>query len=135
VLRAIAKNPADRFPTGAALENALRHWDSPVPSRTGQMATVARQRQAAMPPRTRAAAPRRAGPAAPVRRRKPPPPPPAARRDEVGCATWLIGSALLFGVIGFLVLAFQFGPELFGGATTDDDPTPTAVVTQPAAID
>ena len=130
VLRSIAKNPADRYPTGAALETALRHWDSSPPTHTQVIATepATQVRRETVPPRSRPTGPRRPPPSAvPPRRR--PPPPDQARRDEVGCATWLIGSALLFGVIGFLVLAFQFGPGLFGNdassPTAIPDPTPT----------
>src|SRR5690606_23501426 len=32
VLRALAKNPAERYPSGAALSTALRHWDMPPPA-------------------------------------------------------------------------------------------------------
>lgn len=137
VLRAIAKNPADRFPTGAALETALRHWDDRTPAHTGTIAYAPRPRQATQPPRTRPQASRRPPPP-PQRRqaRQQPPPPPVARRDEVGCLTWLIGAVLIVGVIGFLLLAFQFGPELFGSATDTQDqgvePTPT---TQSAVVE
>lgn len=135
ILRAIAKNPADRFPTGAALETALRHWDDRSPVRTETVAYAPQPRQAAQPTRTRSNTDRRPPPQTQRRRparQYPPPPPPAARRDEVGCITWLIGAALIVGVIGFLVLAFQFGPELFGSANDtqnqDIEPTPTEQV-------
>jgi eukaryotic-like serine/threonine-protein kinase len=134
VLRSVAKNPSERYPTGAALETALRHWDSPPPAHTQAMASApaTRARQETMPPRRRNAGPRRPPPAAvPPRRR--PPPPVQARRDEVGCATWLIGSALLLGVIGFLVLAFQFGPGLFGDDASSSTPVPGPTPTEEVA--
>jgi len=131
ILKSIAKNPADRFPTGAALETALRHWDDRSPARTESIAYASTARQAAQPARNRSNTSRRQPPP-PQRRRPPrqqPPAPPAARQDEVGCITWLIGVALIVGVIGFLMLAFQFGPELFGAGTDTQDqaiePTPT----------
>jgi serine/threonine-protein kinase len=45
-----------------------------------------------------------------------------ANRDDLGCVTWLIGSAILLGIVGIVVLAFQLGPGAFSAAT---DPTPT----------
>jgi eukaryotic-like serine/threonine-protein kinase len=134
VLRSIAKNPADRYPTGAALETALRHWDSPPPIHTQVMTPgpAPQVRRETVPPTGRPTGTRRPPPsAAPPRRR--PPPPVEARRDEVGCATWLIGSALLFGVIGFLVLAFQFGPALFGDEASSPTPTLEPAPTEEAA--
>lgn len=133
VLRAIAKNPAERYPTGAALEAALRHWDNPPLVQQSHPAPVpaSSPRRPHRPPPRRAGPTRRAPAAAPPRRRPPPPPPQS--RDEVGCATWIIGSALLFGVIGFLVLAFQFGPGLFGDETNEATATPEPTPTEQAA--
>lgn len=137
VLRAIAKNPSDRFPTGAALETALRHWDDGVPDRSETIAYPTRAGRTSVAARPRPPADRRA-PAAPPRRRPPrqqPPPPPIARRDEVGCITWLIGVTLIAGVIGFLVLAFQFGPELFGSETDENPGSESTPTEQPAAVE
>ncbi len=138
VLRAVAKNPADRFPTGAALETSLRHWDDPTPTRNDTAVYPTHARPTAPSGRARGGTGRRPPPPPPQRRRpaRQQPPPPAARKDEVGCITWLIGVALIVGVIGFLVLAFQFGPALFGSASDDPpvNPTPTqqaAVVDEP----
>lgn len=133
VLRSIAKIPSDRYPTGAALETALRHWDSPPPQMT-QTQIVRPQPQPVPQPRPQ---PRqqthvtRQAPAVPPPARRQPPPPRSQQRDEVGCGTWIIGTALLLGVIGFLVIAFQFGPALFD----DDQTTPTPTATEePAAV-
>jgi eukaryotic-like serine/threonine-protein kinase len=140
VLRAIAKNPAERYRTGAALESALRHWDNPPPLRQQPSPPPPRQQTAQatthrQPPPTRPVPPRRTAGTVPPRRRAAPPPPPP-RRDEVGCGTWLIGSALLFGVIGFLVLAFQFGPGLFGDAASTPTAQPEATATiESAAVE
>jgi eukaryotic-like serine/threonine-protein kinase len=133
VLRAIAKNPGERFPTGAALETALRHWDSPAAAQTRAMTAGTKPRQATNPPRSRSGSARRPPPGPPPGRRRPPPPP-AAQRDEVGCTTWLIGTFLLLGVIGILVLAFQFGPDLFGGQASVPDAAINPTATEQAAI-
>lgn len=139
VLRAIAKNPAERYPTGAALETALRHWDSPPPQHTQTIAPRPPQpappaQATVAPPRVRTSqAPPRRTAAPPARRRTPPPPPPSrAQRDEVGCTTWLIGTVILVGVIGFLVLAFQFGPALF--ANDSNSPEATATPTEASGV-
>lgn len=137
VLRAIAKNPADRYPSGAALETALRHWDSPPPQATQTTALPPPPPPVKQQPRQRARQRQpqitRQAPAVPApNRRQPPPPPRAQQRDEVGCGTWIIGTALLLGVIGFLVIAFQFGPALFeDNNNAPATPTPTE---EPAAI-
>src|SRR5690606_3064783 len=60
--------------------------------------------------------------------------PPAARtnRDDLGCATWLVGSAILIGIVGLIFVAFRLGPGVFSGSP---DPTPTvgAGVIEPTA--
>lgn len=131
VMRAMAKDPTDRFPSGAALESALRNWDSPqytsyatAPARRSTTAVVdappvrePRRRQRQPTGRT-------------SRRRVPPPPPPAqTSRNELGCVTWIIGSVLLVTIVGAVLAALQWGPELFeSGSSGSSDPTPTAEV-------
>lgn len=46
---------------------------------------------------------------------------PRSNRDDLGCVTWLIGSAILLGIVGLVVLAFKLDPGAFA-----DDPDPTA---------
>jgi eukaryotic-like serine/threonine-protein kinase len=50
-------------------------------------------------------------------------------RDDVGCVTWLIGSAILIGLIGLVVLAFRLGDfglfEPTSGDVAGTTPTPT----------
>ena len=58
-------------------------------------------------------------------------PPTDAYRDDVGCATWLIGSAILLGIVGLVVLAFKLGPNVFQESA--NDPLPTATVTVSSA--
>lgn len=78
--------------------------------------------------------------------RVPPPPPRAARsrggyyappaarsnRDDLGCVTWLIGSAILLGIVGLIFVAFRLGPGVFS-ASPDATPTEGAVVAEPTA--
>jgi serine/threonine-protein kinase len=157
VLRALAKDPAERYPSGTALSTALRHWDMPAPSHSAYTDRPAPQpgSTTALPPRMRTAPPppprnqprpdrRRDG--GPPRQRTgkmpvvpasvPPvrgasravnPAYPTARpvqrsnRDDLGCVTWLIGSAILLGIVGLVVLAFKLDPGAFA-----NDPDPTA---------
>jgi serine/threonine-protein kinase len=121
VLRALAKDPRNRFADGAALAAALRNWDAPsiihaetpVGARTisAPFPTAARSRATAAD----AAVPV-TGRGYPARTNE--------RRDDVGCATWMIGVALFAGIFGLIVLAFRFGPGLFGGGDVGT-PTPT----------
>jgi eukaryotic-like serine/threonine-protein kinase len=61
-------------------------------------------------------------------------PPPAARsnRDDLGCATWLIGSAILLGIVGLIVVAFRIGPDVFSASPAMTS-TPSAAVVEPTA--
>lgn len=175
VLKALAKDPRDRYPSGGQLAAALRHWDLPAIVRPDR---VDRTQSAAnvpppLPPRQRTTALPSAGPAQPISRggvrdasaaagqyppragaRVAPPgaavlpplpprtaarPPAAARaddtnyRDDVGCVTWLIGSAILIGIVGIIVLAFKLGPGAFSAAT--DDPTATVLGNIPVSTE
>jgi eukaryotic-like serine/threonine-protein kinase len=102
---ALAKDPADRFSSAGELASALE--------------ALARGEGVAAPGATRMMAGGAAAAAAgtmarPTRKR------PGGRnrgpnnragnfRDDVGCVTWLIGSAILIGLIGLVVLAFRLG--------------------------
>ena len=169
VLRALAKEPGDRYPSGTALATALRHWDMPAPSHStftdrpvrpspqpgGTTALPPRARTAPPPPPRNQPRPDRRGSAGPPRQRTgkmpvvPPnvpavrgasraayPPHPAARtaprsnRDDLGCVTWLIGSAILLGIVGLVVLAFKLDPGAFAN---DPDPTTTTQAAVPTA--
>lgn len=125
VLKALAKDPKDRYPSGAALEAALRFWEDPLPPRgyttparregprpvratTGRIET---DRPRARPPRQRPPAPRRT------------PPPPRRREsaNELGCTTWLIGVVLLLVIVAVVLALLQWGPELFESGSDSND--------------
>ncbi len=122
ILRALAKDPRQRFPSAGALAQALSHWQhytTGVPS-----------------PAPRAAGPPRVPPARSRARSGPPPAPPAAgRASDIGCATWLVGSAILVGIVALVVLAFQLVDlrALTGNGDRSAQPSPTivAVATSP----
>jgi serine/threonine-protein kinase len=151
VLKALAKEPQDRYPSGAALASALRHWDMPLADqvpRNQRTEAIRTPRAAPPPPRgaaagARGSAARRQGtgqmrlpgsrtpPPAAVKRGNRGAYPPAqarANRDDVGCVTWLIGSAILLGIIGLVLLAFRVGPGVFSSGS-DATPTVTQGVT------
>ena len=148
VLKALAKDPADRYPSGNALAAALRHWN--LPARTAvprvEQTRAVPHTQTPPPPVARQARP---APAPPVVRgsgavrqqtgqmttrptaarrdvrayRSYPAPETRANRDDVGCVTWLIGSAILLTIVGLIMLAFRVGPGIFAA---DLPATPTA---------
>ncbi len=164
VLRSLAKDPGERYQSGAALSNALRHWDMPPPSHADRPVQAAPQPggTTALPPRMRTAPPPpprnqprpdRRGQSGPPRQRtgqmpvvpaSVPPvrgasraaypayptarPVPRSNRDDLGCVTWLIGSAILLGIVGLVVLAFRLDPGAFA---SDPDPTATTQAAVP----
>ncbi|CAN5529396.1 Stk1 family PASTA domain-containing Ser/Thr kinase [soil metagenome] len=137
ILKALAKDPAERFPSGAAFETALRFWQDPPPVRQRPPA----QRPANRPvcsttgrsdrDRRRGGRPPR-GPGTgvpPPRQRKPQP------SNELGCATWFIGVLLLTVIVGIVLALLQWGPGLIEANPSRPDPTPTEVTaTEPEAI-
>jgi len=127
VLTALAKDPADRFPRAAALADALDNWDRPA-SPTG----AARVMTAGSGVAATTALPRRRSSASTTRGARGGPPPSRVAeqtfRDDIGCVTWLIGSAILIGLIGLVVLGFRLGDfSLFQTSAT------ATSVTQPTA--
>jgi serine/threonine-protein kinase len=153
VLKALAKDPAERYPSGAALAAALRHWDMPAVVRASYAGatrgvqgsapdsgtrTLPVDRARTMPPpapasrpvpslprqRTGTVKPPPSGTRPPARTRAAYPPADRAYRDDVGCVTWLIGSAILLGLIGLVALAFRIGPGVFATESNAGE-TPT----------
>lgn len=108
VLKTMAKRPEDRYPSGAALEQALRQWDDPAMQQA--IATAATRPTATRPvqrPDQSQPGSRRSSGAG---RRKPPPP---RSTNELGCSTWIIGSILLIAILGIVIAVLQWGPGLF----------------------
>lgn len=123
VLCAMAKNPAERFETAGEMAAALEDWDQlPITSHLHQTAAGARTAVAPRPASRRPATVGRGGrggrDGVVARGRQQP------FRDDVGCVTWLIGIAILIGLIGLVVLGFKLGDFTFLQAA--DSPSPTA---------
>ncbi len=139
VMRALAKDPADRFPTATALANALDHWEEGaystqatrmMTSGAGAAATTTRPARARSVP---------AGTRTPRGGSRPP-----GRtygrdqtfRDDVGCVTWLIGSAILIGLVGLVVLGFKLGDFSFldpSGSGTTSTATTSGLILSPSS--
>jgi len=140
VMRALAKDPADRFPTATALANALDHWEEgPNPSQAtrvmaaggaGAAATAMRPARARSVP-AGARTPRGGGGRPPTRTHGRD----QTFRDDVGCVTWLIGSAILIGLVGLVVLGFKLGDFSFldqSGAGSTATATTSSVILSPS---
>jgi serine/threonine-protein kinase len=146
VLTALAKSPADRFPTAEALSQALADYQYYSSPRAAALQAKATARTAAVPiqrlpsnvraagggrvaldsrsgplPRGQATAraARRVGPA-------------AGPRDEIGCLTWVAGAAGLGLLLGLLLLAFNVMPRVLGTTPLLPVASPTAGATAPA---
>jgi eukaryotic-like serine/threonine-protein kinase len=123
---ALAKDPMNRFGSAGELADAL---DAILAGDASYLATRAAPAAPAVP--TARGSRRRAG----VSRGGRAGAPPRADnfRDDVGCVTWLIGTTILVGLIGLVVLAFQLGD--FGlfepSGSADPTPTPTEIAEAP----
>ncbi|GBD18962.1 Serine/threonine-protein kinase PrkC [bacterium HR27] len=119
ILRALAKDPRQRFPTAGALAQALMHWRQYVPGSTPAPP------RGGMPPRVPAGRARARG--------SPPPAGPSSRAGDIGCATWLVGSAILVGIVALVVLAFQLVDlRALTGSDESPNPSPTVAVLAPS---
>lgn len=122
--KALAKDPAERFRSAGDMADALEALvrGEPVATTGATQMMAGGAAAAGAPPAARG--PRRRG---------------DGRgdsgdrtdnfRDDVGCVTWLIGSAILIGLVGLVILAFQLGDFGLFEPTGDDDEndsTPTA---------
>jgi serine/threonine-protein kinase len=119
VLRALRKDPTRRFASAGALAQAMTDWRQY--GKSGQL-NPSNAGDAARPLRPGAA------PRVPNSTRQPQPNPQVAAplatagASEVGCATWLVGTAIVLGLIVLTVVGFQLSERL----TASDAPDPTA---------
>ena len=134
IMRALAKDPNDRYPTASALAAALDHWEEAPNEAQSTRVLAGAGANGARGPRPRAMAAagaygagrgttRAAG--RPHQREQP-------FRDDVGCVTWLIGSAILIGLVGLVVLGFKLGDFSFLDPSGASTATSTAQVSTPA---
>ncbi|MBA2520633.1 MAG: Stk1 family PASTA domain-containing Ser/Thr kinase [Chloroflexia bacterium] len=133
VLKALAKDPTKRFQNAGALATAMSSWHearprpapTPAPFRpppSGQAPSDLTATTVTPAVVTEPESP--LGPAAK-------PSPAAPSRDDTGCATWVIGLAVLLGLVGLIWIGFQLTPRIadLGGITTN----PTVAVAPAAA--
>ncbi len=132
VLKALAKDPASRYSSGAALEQALRYWNDPqfAPSTTAANPTLNPAARGTASSPSQRSRPQPSRKRRQTRRTTPPPPPPQSA--GVGCGSWLIGILLLIVIVGTIIGLLQYGPELFEGANQED---PTATPTEELALE
>ncbi len=154
VLKALDKDPTKRFHNAGALATAMSSWRearprnvtflplrTPAPERTPPAPPDLPEQPVALVTPTAShpvAAPVADEPGAPSIVMAPK----SAQRDEVGCATWVIGIAILLGLIGLIWIGFQLTPRFtdLGGGLPGPVASPTAaapnaiatVTTEPA---
>ena len=126
VMRALQREPADRFPDAGSFAEALRTWQKD-PSAAAAMAAAAGVAGAA----AIAAVPSSGEPTVyvppPVAMpsdRTPPPPPAATRPQEDEGQPWWVWALLVLGIL-LLGLIGYLGVEVFGGLGPDATPSPT----------
>ncbi|HEY8177817.1 MAG TPA: Stk1 family PASTA domain-containing Ser/Thr kinase [Candidatus Limnocylindria bacterium] len=126
VMRALQREPADRFPDAGSFAEALRTWQKD-PSAGAAMAAAAGVAGAA----AMAAVPSSGEPTVyvppPVAMpsdRTPPPPPAATRPQEDEGQPWWVWALLVLGIL-LLGLIGYLGVEVFGGLGPDATPSPT----------
>jgi hypothetical protein len=135
VMRALQREPADRFPDAGSFAEALRLWQRDPSAAAGAMAGMPAVTDGAEPDETALPSsgeptvyvpPRVTMPADRAGRGGPPPtrrtPPPARRDEGTPWWTWLLVllAVLLLGLIGFL------GMQVLGNLTPGASPSPSA---------
>jgi serine/threonine-protein kinase len=136
VLTALAKAPADRFPTAEALGQALADYQYYSSPRTAALQTGATARTAAVPVQRLQSGARAGGGRAALDVRSGPLPrsqsaarasrrvmPASGPRDEIGCLTWIAGAAGLGLLLGLVLIAFNVLPRVL---STPNLPLPAA---------
>ncbi len=126
VLRAMARQPEDRYPSAAELGAALRHVDLATSDPAALDATVARDATARWPSRS---APRpQPAPSRPM-------PPPGRAKRSWGIPAALVAVVVItLAVVGMLIGRTNLGRDLFGWGSPSDR-QPGASITAASAFD
>ena len=143
VLQALAKDPTRRFPSAGEFARAMaewRHWPTgegggPAPALAGDGSKVPTRTDRAddtFPRAVKSTSTSResirpaTGPSTAPRRLRGSAHQPAAGGDELGCATWVVGTVLLVGLIGLIWVGFRLSPRLAELGGGDEAPTEAA---------
>jgi len=134
VLRALAKDPTKRFSRAGAMAAAMTKWREYDAASATLFAAPASRMLSERPPAREVSAPpvsARRPERAPVRSARTTVAPPVASAsrgqsapassmqpavaaEAIGCTTWLVGIAILLGLIGLIWLGVQLSPRLAG---------------------
>lgn len=149
VLRALAKDPTKRFSRAGAMAAAMTKWREYDAASATLFAAPASRMLSERPPAREVSAPpvsARRPERAPVRSARttvaPPVEPasrgqsapanaaqPAVAAEAIGCTTWLVGIAILLGLIGLIWLGVQLSPRL---ASLGDDGENAPAISAPS---
>lgn len=124
-LYALHKAPEARFQSAREMAAALRGWQAWTPPGAQRSAAVVPRRSAIVAPPARPRA-RLEAVAVPLAGSRTP-----RRHEGVGYLTWVVGLAVLLGLVGLLIVGFRLSP--FGAVLTTPTPGMVAVVGQATA--